>query len=39
MAAGPVAALGSFREDDLPMAALGENQAEAVKVFDEAGWK
>lgn len=38
-AAGPVAALGSFREDDLPMTALGENQAEAVKVFDEAGWK
>lgn len=38
-ASGPVAALGSFREDDLPMAALGENQAEAVKVFDEAGWK
>ncbi|MFN3961018.1 MAG: Fe(3+) ABC transporter substrate-binding protein [Parvularculaceae bacterium] len=36
---GPVAALGSFREDDLSMAALGENQAEAVKVFDEAGWK
>lgn len=38
-AAGPVADLGAFREDDLPMAALGENQAEAVKVFDEAGWK
>lgn len=38
-AAGPVASLGSFREDDLPMAALGENQAEAVKVFDEVGWK
>ena len=37
--AGPVAALGNFREDDLPMAALGENQAEAVKIFDEAGWK
>ena len=36
---GPVAKLGTFREDDLPMAALGENQAEAVKVFDEAGWK
>lgn len=36
---GPVASLGTFREDDLPMAALGENQTEAVKVFDEAGWK
>jgi iron(III) transport system substrate-binding protein len=35
---GPVADLGAFREDDLSMAALGENQAEAVKVFDEAGW-
>lgn len=38
-ASGPVAALGTFREDDLTMAALGEHQAEAVKVFDEAGWK
>lgn len=38
-AAGPVARFGVFREDDLAMAALGENQAEAVKVFDEAGWK
>lgn len=37
--AGPVAALGAFREDDLAMAALGEHQTEAVKVFDEAGWK
>lgn len=36
---GPIAALGAFKEDDLPMAALGENQTEAVKIFDEAGWK
>ena len=38
-ASGPIAGLGTFREDDLPMAALGQNQTEAVKVFDEAGWK
>ncbi len=38
-AKGPVAGLGAFREDDLPMAALGENQTEAVKIFDEAGWR
>ncbi len=35
---GPVAALGTFREDDLPVAALGENQAEAVRIFDRAEW-
>ncbi|MFN0024888.1 MAG: extracellular solute-binding protein [Parvularculaceae bacterium] len=38
-AAGPVAELGAFREDGLDMALLGENQTEAVKVFDEAGWQ
>jgi len=38
-ASGPVTALGGFREDDLAMAALGENQAEAVKIFDIAGWR
>lgn len=37
--AGPIAGLGPFREDDLPMAALGRNQSEAVKIFDEAGWQ
>ncbi|MDZ7628108.1 MAG: Fe(3+) ABC transporter substrate-binding protein [Parvularculaceae bacterium] len=37
--AGPIAGLGPFREDNLPMAVLGENQTEAVKIFDEAGWK
>ncbi len=37
-AAGPVAALGEFIEDDLPAAALGENQTMAVEVFDRAGW-
>ena len=37
-AAGPIAAFGPFLEDDLPVAALGENQVEAVKIFDRAGW-
>jgi len=37
-ASGPIAALGSFAEDDLPAAALGENQAAAVRIFDRVGW-
>ncbi|MDO6461568.1 Fe(3+) ABC transporter substrate-binding protein [Granulosicoccaceae sp. 1_MG-2023] len=28
-----------FKQDDLPMATLGENNAEAVRIFDRAGWK
>ncbi len=35
---GPVAALGSFKEDDLPVAALGANQTTAVGIFDRVGW-
>lgn len=35
---GPVAEFGDFRADDLDMTALGEHQAEAVKIFDKAGW-
>lgn len=35
---GPVADLGSFVEDDLPMTALGENQRKAVEIFDRSGW-
>jgi iron(III) transport system substrate-binding protein len=35
---GPVAGFGDFRADDLDMTALGEHQAEAVKIFDKAGW-
>jgi iron(III) transport system substrate-binding protein len=35
---GPVAALGAFRADDLPVAALGANQHLAVQIFDRAGW-
>ncbi len=35
---GPVAALGSFRADNLPVAALGANQHAAVQIFDRVGW-
>lgn len=35
---GPIAVLGSFREDDLPVTALGENQPLAVQIFDRADW-
>lgn len=35
---GPVSALGAFKEDALPVAALGEHQAEAVKIFDRVNW-
>lgn len=33
-----VSALGTFEEDRLDAAELGRNQAEAVRVFDRAGW-
>ena len=35
---GPIAELGAFKADDLPVAALGENQPLAVQIFDRAGW-
>ncbi len=35
---GPVAELGSFRADELPVAALGEHQTAAVMIFDRVGW-
>lgn len=38
-AAGPVTSFGDFRADDLDMTALGVHQAEAVKIFDRAGWR
>lgn len=38
-ASGPVGLLGDFDEDTLPVAALGENQSAAVKIFDRAGWQ
>ncbi|MEM1380688.1 MAG: Fe(3+) ABC transporter substrate-binding protein [Pseudomonadota bacterium] len=33
-----VAALGTFDEDALNVSALGQNQAEAVRIFDRVGW-
>lgn len=38
-AAGPVEALGSFKESTLPLDALGANQAEAQAIFDRVGWR
>ncbi|MBL6814469.1 MAG: Fe(3+) ABC transporter substrate-binding protein [Pseudomonadales bacterium] len=38
-ASGPVASLGDFSEDTINAAVLGERQAEAVRVFDRAGWQ
>ena len=34
-----VLALGSFKEDPINVAVLGQNQPEAQKIFDRAGWK
>ena len=34
-----LAALQGFKEDELPAHVLGENQAQAQKIFDEAGWR
>jgi iron(III) transport system substrate-binding protein len=36
---GPIAELGPFKEDVLPVSKLGENQTEAVMIFDRAGWR
>ncbi len=38
-AAPAVAALGDVKTDDLLLGILGENNAEAVKMFDRAGWR
>lgn len=35
----PLSSWGAFKEDALPLSALGEHQATAVRVFDEAGWR
>ena len=37
-AQGPIAAYAAFKADELPAAALGEHQAEAVRIFDRVGW-
>lgn len=38
-ASGPIATLGAFKEDAVNAAVLGANQAQAVRVFDRAGWQ
>lgn len=38
-AASVVESLGSFKEDEINANELGRNQAEAVKIFDRAGWQ
>ncbi|MEM9705892.1 MAG: extracellular solute-binding protein, partial [Pseudomonadota bacterium] len=37
-ASSVVEALGDFEEDTLNVAQLGQNQAEAIKIFDRVGW-
>ncbi len=37
-AVGPISDLGDFKADALPVSALGEHQAEAIKIFDRVGW-
>lgn len=34
-----LAALGSFREENIPLDALGRHQAEAARIFEEVGWR
>ncbi|GGD11173.1 Fe(3+) ABC transporter substrate-binding protein [Aquisalinus flavus] len=34
-----VVQLGSFEEDDINAVELGRNQAEAIRIFDRAGWR
>ena len=34
-----VAAWGTFKADDINLSALGENNAEAVRLADRAGWR
>ena len=36
---GPITALGTFEEDDVNASVLGEHQAEAVRIYDRAGWR
>ena len=36
---GPVASLGSFKEDSVDASLFGERQREAVMVYDRAGWR
>ncbi len=34
-----LAALGAFREESIPLDALGRHQAEAARIFEEVGWR
>ena len=34
-----VAAWGEFKADDVPLSTLGENNRQAVKLMDRAGWR
>lgn len=34
-----LAALGAFRAEEIPLAALGRNQAEAARIFEQVGWR
>jgi iron(III) transport system substrate-binding protein len=34
-----IAAWGTFKADDLNLAEIGKHQAEAVRLFDKAGWR
>lgn len=34
-----LAALGTFKEEDVPLEALGRHQAEAARIFEEVGWR
>ena len=38
-ASGPIAVLGAFKEDGINAGLLGQNQAEAVRIYDRAGWR
>lgn len=33
-----LAAAGAFKEEDIPLDALGRHQAEAARIFEEVGW-
>ncbi|HWA00253.1 MAG TPA: extracellular solute-binding protein [Caulobacterales bacterium] len=34
-----LAALGSFKEEDIPLEALGRRQAEAAQIYEAVGWR
>ncbi|XOV83396.1 MAG: Fe(3+) ABC transporter substrate-binding protein [bacterium] len=36
---GPIAELGDFKEDQVNAAIFGQRQAQAVMIFDRAGWR